>query len=275
MVQTTPTLKGKTIALTRPTGQAEEAGKLIEAKNGIPYYIPAIEIKPLSNPELVKHFITELQTGTVDYVILMSTNGVKHLFDAAQSINQTSALQDGLAKSFVIGVGPRTAQELEAYGVHVDLVPEKYSSEGLLEILTAKDVAGKTIRIPRTTSAAPTLRNQLTDMGANVQEIHVYESSLPIDEDLKNKFYEDLTNGRIDAILFGSGLSAKNIFKMLTEKTFLDQLRNLIAEKVTIVAIGPTTAQALKELNIKVDVIPKDYLFEEALTALAKHWTKT
>ncbi|MDR0492250.1 MAG: uroporphyrinogen-III synthase [Nitrososphaerota archaeon] len=274
MVQTTPTLKGKTVALTRPTGQAEEAGKLIQAKNGIPYYIPAIEIRPLSNPEPVKHFITELQADTVDYVILMSTNGVKHLFEVAQNINQTDALRSGLAKSFVIGVGPRTAQELEAYNVHVNLVPEKYSSEGLLEVLTTQAVAGKVIRIPRTTSAAPTLRNQLVAMGADVQEIHVYESGLPMDETLKNKFYNDLTNGHIDAILFGSGLSAKNIFQMLTEKTSIEQLRNLLAEKVTIVAIGPTTAQALKELDIKVDVIPKDYLFEEALSALAEHWAK-
>jgi uroporphyrinogen-III synthase len=275
MVQTAPTLKGKTVALTRPTGQAEEAGQLIQAKGGVPYYIPAIEIKPLNNTEPVKHFIKELQAGTVDYVILMSTNGVKHLFDVAQNINQTDALREGLAKSFVIGVGPRTAQELETYNVHVDLIPEKYSSEGLLEVLTVKEVAGKVIRIPRTTSAAPTLRNQLTAMGADVQEIHVYESGLPIDEALKNKFYEDLTNGHIDAILFGSGLSAKNIFKMLTEKTSIEQLQKLLSEKVTIVAIGPTTAQALQELNIKVDVIPKDYLFEEALSALAKHWTKT
>ncbi|MDR2719859.1 MAG: uroporphyrinogen-III synthase [Nitrososphaerota archaeon] len=275
MVQTTHTLKGKTIALTRPSGQAEEAGKLIEAKGGVPYYIPAIEIKPLSNPEPVNRFINELQAGTVDYVILMSTNGVKHLFEVAQNISQTNALQCGLARSFVIGVGPRTAQELESYGVRVDLVPKKYSSEGLFEVLTAKNVAGKVIRIPRTTNAAPTLTNQLTDMGADVQEIHVYESGLPIDENLKNKFYDDLTSGRIDAILFGSGLSAKNIFKMLTEKTSIEQLRKLLAEKITIVAIGPTTAQALDELNIKVDVVPRDYLFEEALSALAQHWAKT
>jgi uroporphyrinogen-III synthase len=275
MVQTTPPLKGKTIALTRPIGQAEEAGKLIENKGGIPYYIPAIEIKPLNNPEPVTHFISELQTGTIDYVILMSTNGVKCLFEAAKNINQTDALHKGLTQTCVIGVGPRTAQELETYSVHVDIIPEKYSAEGLLEVLTAKDVAGKVIRIPRTTSAAPILKNQLTNMGADVQEIYVYESGLPLNEDLKNKFHKDLTNGNIDAILFGSGLSAKNIFKMLTEKTPIEQLQKIITEKITIVAIGPTTAQALKELNIKVDVIPQDYLFEEALNALAKHWTKT
>ncbi|MCL2134513.1 MAG: uroporphyrinogen-III synthase [Candidatus Bathyarchaeota archaeon] len=274
MVQTTSQLKGKTIALTRPIGQAEEAGKLIEEKNGVPYYIPAIEIKPLNNVQPVKQFIAELQTGIVDYVVLMSTNGVKHLFEVAQHINQTETLRNGLAKTCVIGVGPRTAQELEAYGIRVDIIPEKYSSDGLLEVLKTTNMSGKVIRIPRTTSAAPTLNNQLTAMGANVQEIHVYESGLPVDETLINKFYEDLTNGRINAILFGSGLSVKNIFKMLTEKSSIEQLRKLLAEKITIVAIGPTTAQVLKELDIKVDVIPQNYLFEDALTALAKHWSK-
>ncbi len=272
MVQKTATLNGKTIALTRPAGQAEEAGRLIEQKGGVPYYIPAIEIKPLSNPEPVKRFIAELQGGKVDFVILMSTNGVKYLFSAAESVNQTEALRSGLAKSFVIGVGPRTAQELEAYNVHVSLVPEKYSSEGLLECLKARDIAGKVIRIPRTTSAAPTLNEQLKAMGADVEEIHVYESGLPVDESLKARFFEDLSAGRINAILFGSGLSAKNIFKMLTEKASMERLREILAAKVTVVAIGPTTAEALAELGVKVDVVPKDYLFEEALSALAEYW---
>jgi uroporphyrinogen-III synthase len=60
MVQTTPNLAGKTVALTRPTGQAQEAGDLITEMGGVPYYIPAIEIKPLSNPEPLKKFVAEI-----------------------------------------------------------------------------------------------------------------------------------------------------------------------------------------------------------------------
>jgi uroporphyrinogen-III synthase len=61
---------------------------------------------------------------------------------------------------------------------------------------------------------------------------------------------------------------------MLAEKAPMEKLREILVEKVTVVAIGPTTAEALKELNIKVDVVPKDYLFEEALSALAAYWAK-
>ena len=272
MVQKAPILKGKTVAITRPAGQAEEAGKLITEKGGVPYYIPAIEIKGLSNFKPIKKFITELQKGQVDYVILMSTNGVKYLFSAAETLKQTSQLKECLAKAFVIAVGPRTAEALEEYRVRVDLVPLKYSSEGLLECLQGKDISGKRIRIPRTSNATPTLTEKLKEMGADVEEIYVYESGLPVDEKLKAKFYDDLTSGKIDAIVFGSGLSAKNIFKMLSEKAPMETLRNTVNAKVTTVAIGPTTAEALKEMDVKVDVMPKDYLFEEALAELARYW---
>ncbi len=190
MVQKTPSLKGKTVAITRPIGQAEEAGKLIKEKGGVPYYIPAIEIKGLTNFAPVKKFISELQRGQVDYVIFMSTNGVKYLFSAAETLKQTSQLKEGLAKTFVIAVGPRTAQALEQeYGIRVSLVPLKYSSEGLIECLQDKEISGKTIRIPRTTGATPTLTEKLKEMGAQVDEIYVYESGLPVDKKLKDQVF--------------------------------------------------------------------------------------
>jgi uroporphyrinogen-III synthase len=272
MVQKTPSLKGRTVAITRPAGQAEEAGKLIRAMGGVPYYIPAIEIKGLTNLAPVKKFIAELGKGQVDYAILMSTNGVKYLFEAAETLKQTSQLQNGLGKTFVIAVGPRTAEALKEYNVHVGLVPTKYSSQGLIEYFQNKEVSGKRIRIPRTSNATPTLTEKLKTMGADVEEIYVYESGLPTDKKIKEKFYRDLSAGKIDAIVFGSGLSAKNIFTMLAEKVPMETLRNTINSKVTTVAIGPTTAEALRELGIQADVVPEDYLFEKALAALAEYW---
>lgn len=272
MVQKTPSLNGKTIAITRPAGQTEEAGKQIIAMGGVPYYIPAIEIKGLSNPAPVKEFIAELESGQVDYVILMSTNGVKYLFESADTLKLTDQLKKGLTKTFVVAVGPRTAEALKEAHVRVDMVPRKYSSEGLIESFQNLSISGKRIRIPRTSNASPTLADKLIEKGADVEEIYVYESSLPADEELKEKFYKDLASGKIDALVFGSGLSAKNIFKMLTEKASMEQLRKVIKDRVTTVAIGPTTAQALEEMNIRVDVMPEDYLFEKALTALADFW---
>jgi len=247
---------------------------LIREMGGAPYYIPAIEIKGLTNFAPVENLIMELCNGQVDYVIFMSTNGVKYLFSAADSLKQRAELTEGLAKTFIIAIGPRTAQVLEQDNkMRVGLVPSKYSSEGLLESLQSRELKGKNIRIPRTSNATPILTDNLRARGAQVEEVYVYESGLPEDEEIKQKFFEDLKSRKIDAIVFGSGLSAKNIFKMLTEKASAEEIRSLLNTRTTTVAIGPTTADALREMGIKIDVMPADYLFENALEALGKYWS--
>jgi uroporphyrinogen-III synthase len=145
----------------------------------------------------------------------------------------------------------------------------------LLESLQDKELKGKKFCIPRTSNATPTLTDNLKARGAQVDEVYVYESGLPGDKEMTERFFADLKSRRIDAIVFGSGLSAKNIFKMLSGKTPAERVRSLLNGKITTVAIGPTTADALKEMGIKIDVMPEDYLFENALEALAKHWSNS
>jgi uroporphyrinogen-III synthase len=272
MVQEDIKLKGKTIAITRPRGQADELAKMVEAKGGKPYFIPAIEIKPPSDLTPIKDFIGELQKKEVDYVIFMSVNGVRHLLSVADSLKLLDETVDGLKETVTIAVGPKTAQELEAQGVPVNLVPSKYTSEGVLETLRQLDVAGKTIRIPRTSSASATLKETLIEMGALIQEIYVYESALPNDKKRGKQFFQDLTAGKVDAIIFGSTSCVKNLFQMLSDWISPEKLGGLLSGKVAVVAIGPVTASALAEMSVKVDVMPDKHVFEEALAALVRYW---
>jgi uroporphyrinogen-III synthase len=272
MVQKAPTLKGRTIAITRPSGQTDETANIIRKKGGVPYFIPTIEIKELTDLSPIKAFIEELAAGKVDYVIFMSINGVKHLLSAAEKLKMLDKLMQGLEKPVMIAVGPRTAEELKANQIHVNLVPTKYTSESIAESLEQLEIEGKTVFIPRTSAANPTLKEKLEKMGASVQEVYVYASSLPADDNLKQKFLQDLDNGKVHAIIFGSALTAKNLFQMLSEQVSSEKLRDLLNEKVTVVAIGPVTAEVVVELGLKVAVMPQMHLFEEALTALANYW---
>jgi uroporphyrinogen-III synthase len=272
MVQESSALKGKTIAITRPSGQAEEVAAMIKKRGGKPYFIPAIEIKAPSDLSPIKEFIGELQKGKVDYVIFMSVNGVRYLLSASESLRRLGATLEGLKKTVTVAVGPKTAQELKARKIPVNLVPSKYTSEGLLESLRQLDIAGKTICIPRTSGATPTLKEKLGEMDALVKEVYVYHSRVPVDQNLRKKFFQDLTEGKIDAIIFGSALSVKNLFQMLSHQISPEKLRNLMNRKVAVVAIGPVTADALVDMGVKVEVMPDRHLFEEALTALARYW---
>jgi len=275
MVQEAPTLKGRTIAITRPAGQAEEAGKIVKEKGGNPYYVPTIEIKATRDLSAIKNFIRDLANEKVDYVIFMSVNGVKHLLDAAKDLRQLANIKKGLENTSIIAVGPRTAQELQTNQIKTSLIPKKYTSEEIMATLQQRGVSGKTIRIPRTTGANPNFTNKLKEMGALVQEIHVYESELPTDTAVTEKFAKDLTLMKINAIVFGSSLCVKNLFQILNKQIPAEKLRDLLNKKVTVVAIGPVTAETLVKMGVKVDVMPETHLFEEAVSALARYWNNS
>jgi len=272
MVQEAATLKGRTIAVTRPTGQAEEAGKMIAKKGGKPYFIPTIEIKGPRDLSATKKFIDALARGEVDYVIFMSINGVKYLLSAAESLGLKDQLKKRLEKTATVAVGPKTAQELRKNQIQVDLIPARYTSEGIIESLRQRDVSGKSIWIPRTSQASPALAERLREMDNNVQEVYVYESRLPVDPELTAQFLQNLVGGQIHAIIFSSSLGAKNLFQMLAEQVSTEKLREIMHNKLTIVAIGPTTAETLAKMGLKVDVMPEKHLFEEALNALGRYW---
>ncbi len=272
MVQNAFTLKGKTVAITRPRDQAEDTGKLIKQYGGKPYVIPAIEIKASSDLSAVASFIAELVKEKIDYVIFMSVNGIRYLLTSAENLGLKTQLKQSLEKTVTMAVGPKTAQELRNHNIPVGLVPAKYSSEGIMQCLKQVGIASKSIWIPRTRGVTPDLAKSLGAMGGKVKEVYVYESMLPNNKDLKERFLQDLIDGKIDAIIYGSSLSAKNLFKMLRELISKEKLRDIMNNKLTIVAIGPVTAETLSEMGLRVDVIPDKYLFEEALIALAHYW---
>lgn len=273
MVQDAFTLKGKTLAITRPLDQAKETGNLIKRYNGKPYFIPTISIKPNCDHIAVQSFVSELGKSKIDYAIFMSPNGIRQLLNCTKKLGLTVQLLENLRKTTVVAVGPKTAEELKVKALAVDLIPEKYSSSGIIQCLEHRGVFGKSIYIPRTSNANPNLKNSLKTLGANVHELYVYESILPANEQLNQKFLNELKRGKINAIIFGSSLSAKNLFEMLSKLISEKELKEVLNDKLDIVAIGPVTAKTLVELGLKVDVMPDRYLFEEAIKKLAQYWT--
>ncbi len=272
MVQENCPLRGKTIVVTRPREQAIETVKAIEALGGKAYSFPSIEIARSTDTSIVKPFLAALANKKVDYVILMSVNGVRHLLEIIENLGLTSEFKKNLKNTVMMAVGPITAQELEKNGIRVDLIPEKYTSEGIMQCLQQRKVKDKTIFIPRTSEAPPELTEQLRKMGNQVEEIYVYESRLPSNKRLTEEFVKDLENKRVHAILFTSALGAKNFFEILKQNLSKEELKNLIQEGTTIVVIGPTTAKSITEVGVKVDVMPDKHTLDEALNALINYW---
>ena len=93
---------------------------------------------------MAEEFLDKLRKKKHYYCAFMSQQAVHVLFDLARD-----KIAPVLKSTTVIAVGPKTKQSLEEHGIDVRLVLEKFSSFGLVDLLSGIEPAGKKIIIPR------------------------------------------------------------------------------------------------------------------------------
>src|SRR5919197_5925912 len=163
-----PGLKIKILAITRSEYNAREFSQLVSEHGGRAIALPTIELVP-KGPEAVHEFLEKLQKDKHDYCAFMSAQAVNILFDSA---GREAAL--ALKSTIVIAVGPKTKQALQENGVFVRMMPDRFSSEGLVDLLSTMQPAGKKMIIPRSGAANEFATKALSDLGMQVDEIPLY-----------------------------------------------------------------------------------------------------
>jgi uroporphyrinogen III methyltransferase/synthase len=247
-------LSGKTVVITRARGQAAEFARLLKNYGARVIEFPTIEIIPPDSWKNADKAINRLDT--YQWLIFTSTNGVKFFLKRLRLKKKRLAEFKDLR---FCAIGPRTAQELEKAGVKVDIVPERYYAEGLARRLGIEQLRGRRILLARAKEARDLLPRKLRTMGARVDVIGVYQTKAPTisGEEIEGVFQEN----KIDVITFTSSSTVDNFLRMYQEKT--GQKPPL--DEVAIAAIGPITANTLRERGIAPHIIPDSFTIE-ALT---------
>ena len=170
----------------------------------------------------------------------------------------------------IVAVGPKTRQALTEQGVRDVLVPATYTSEGVAELLSSSSrLDGARVVLARSSEANESLATRLAIRGANVSSVTVYFSSLPQNDLTVTRLVETLKEHLVDGILFTSSLSATNLFRIAERIVSPNELAKLL-DDCLVSAIGPVTADKLRQLGVEPDAQPNHYLIEEALRLMAE-----
>jgi uroporphyrinogen-III synthase len=244
MVQVTamPGLKNKVIAITRSERDAVEFSQLVTQEGGRPIALPTIEIVP-KGPQAAEEFLEKLQKKKHDYCAFMSPQAVNVLFDLA---GREAAL--ALKSTVVIAVGPKTKESLQEHGVTVRLVPHKFSSAGLVDLLSSIKPVGKKIIIPRSGAANELVAGALADLGMEVDEIFLYTVRTNAITPIWREFAGLLRQKKVDAVIFTSASNVSSFFEII-EKVSTGSLQ--LDSLAKVVSIGPFTSKELENKNIK------------------------
>ncbi len=232
-------LFGRRVVITRARAQASELASRLAELGAEVVEAPAIRIEPrLGTPE-IDRAVAALVAERVDVVCLTSPNGANLLLDALATAGHDAR---ALAKTTLAAIGPGTARALASHGLRADVIPERSIAESLADELIERGIAGRRVLIARAAEARDVLPDKLTEAGAEVEILVLYET---VGEMLGELELAAVTDA--DYITFTSSSTVRH---------FVDALggRDGLPDAARMVSIGPVTTATARELGIRVDV---------------------
>ena len=190
-----------------------------------------------------------------DIVALTSKTGVELLAEAGWSPGDAT----------LACIGPKTAAKARDAGWTVDVVPDEYTSAGLVSALDG-DVAGRRVAVARSDHGSDVLLDGLREAGADVGETVLYRLARP---EGAGQSAVMAAGGELDAVCFTSSLTVENFLDAAAERDVTaEAIRGL--NRAVVGTIGPPTEETAEGHGVRVDVVPEEATFESLATAVVE-----
>ncbi len=151
-------------------------------------------------------------------------------------------------------VGPASASRLRQLGLPVYMVPPRATAGDLVAAL-GPDLQGCTIVYPRADLASPATAEDLRLMGATVVDVVAYINTAP-----RGHVERLAATLPVHGTTLLSGSAARRIAEATSDHAGLGQ----------VVAIGPSTAAAARDLGLPVHVVAEPHSIRGVVEALAR-----
>lgn len=251
-------MSGPVVAITRPYDRAIDACDIVRRLGGECVLAPTLDLEPVNTKSLKKLVDRE---DDMDWIVFTSPTTIISLNEFYPNFIKNISCK-------VAVIGNKTAQVARDHGICVDLVPEKYTAEGLVEEFEKLDVSGQVIGVPRTLSARPTLIEGLERLGNEVILAEAYRSVFPMDRVKVEYLISQIKEKKIDAITFTSPLTVENFFNIVVQK---DMIADILSNDLITVAIGPITGRSLEKYNVSF-IYPDIYNVQNMMELLFEVW---
>ena len=252
-------LDGREIVVTRARAQARVLAQRIIDLGGVVVECPTIEIQPPGDFLAFDRALARLDS--YDWLIFTSVNSVEPFLSRLDHVGKRVAQ---LARLKVAAIGSETAKRLDAAGISVAVVPQRYQAEGLLDSLGAAAMAGKNVLIPRAAKARNVLPETLRQWGANVDVVEAYRTAAPnIDV---AALRQRLQRGDADIVTFTSSSTVSNFVELFAAADLTS-----IVGKAAIACIGPITAKTVEDLGGKVAIAAREFTIDGLVKAMVDY----
>lgn len=249
-------LFGQVIGLTRD-GDDEASFDALERLGAALHHLPLTRQRPASGAGRLCELLRARPLAFTD-LVFTSRNGVAAF---RRALDAADCDMRALASVHTWAVGPATAAAMrELLVLSADEVPERATADGLVAHATKIGVAGRRFLFPAAAGARRVLPDGLRALGAQIEEIAVYETvpepSAPAR--LLTALEEGLT------LLTVASPSAVNALAAALDEAGVPRTH------IPVAAIGPTTAEAARAVGLDVAVVPDKFNLEALAEAIVE-----
>jgi uroporphyrinogen III methyltransferase/synthase len=253
-------LTGRTVVVTRASGQAGELSALLRERGAKVVEIPSIEIVAPASWEEADRAIERLPG--YDWLILTSPNAVASFFGR---LRERGVALSCLADLKICAIGPKTRALVEAAGLAVAFTPKVFRAEALVAEAGTEAWRGKRVLFPRAAEGREVIPVALAALGATLELVTVYRT---VPSAAGRAQARALLAARgADAVTFTSGSTVTGFAALFDPGELPGLLRG-----VAVASIGPVTTEAARAAGLAVDVTAAAATIPALVEALEDHF---
>lgn len=260
-IKAAPPLAGKRVIITRARHQADALAHSLESYGAEVIACPTIEIREPESWESLDRAASNLRD--YQWLAFTSVNGVDYFLRRLDAIGRGRA---ELTQLKVCAVGRKTAERLKAERIQIDLLPERFTAEALVEAFIKRYGVGQRLRgtrmlLPAARTTRDVVRPALAKIGVEVEVVEAYQNVVP--ETTSVAVQTLINTAQADYVIFTSPSTVNNLALLLETDNLAAPLK-----RTRVACIGPVTAEAAERCGLKVHIQPAEHTAHAIVQAL-------
>jgi len=251
----------------------KEFSTLFERLGANVHACPLLEEKPVENRSELQNFVRHAASGNLDAMIFLTGVGARFLVAEAESMGLKDDFLKALGRLLIVVRGPKPVAALRQLGVHIDVIPENPTTEGVIETLRNRDMKGFRVGIQLYGTPNPQLVLALEAKGATVTPVQVYAYGAASDSSAVNTLISRIVDGQIQVVAFTSAPQVRMLFDFATQAGLAGPLVKAL-KSLTIASIGEVTNRALAERNLTPEIVPSQMKMGALAQAVGDYFSK-
>ena len=262
-------LFGKRVLVTRPRGQAADLVERLETAGAEAIEAAMIRIVPPDDYGPLDDACA--RAAEFDWIVFTSANAVDAFIDRLLAGPQDLRALKGVR---LCAVGPATGERLARSGLKVDLTPAEFRAEAVLRAIADSmpggRVTGRKILLPHADIGRELIGDELRKQGADVSEVVAYRTvAAEPEREGEPDIYRLLLERRIDVVTFTSPSAVRSFVRVVGAEPAAD-----LCAGIDVASIGPVTAEAAAQCNIKTTIMPSAHTIPALVDAIVSHFVK-